>query len=531
MTIDIYYILLLIISILPIFYKLSFWFYTIQLKEYRIDRFKEYLSTLQWKNALFNFWFFLELPLLIISLTVFFNKAFENIVYPITFYFLLIQNIFVLWKIFRLKIKIPKFTKRLLVTKTLLVLILIILLYFVLTKNTGFIYLYILSILNFTPIIIFISIFISCPLINYIKNKILKQAIIKSQTYNKVIKIWVTWSYWKSTVKEFLSTILQQEWETLKTPENINTELWVSRIIINKLSNKYKYFVAEMWAYNIWEIETLWNIVNHKYWFLTAIWIQHLWLFWSEENITKAKSEIAKKILENNWILYINWDNNKIRQINFDKKLNIVKYWLDENSDAKSKIISKKNWKTIFEFEYKNEKYEFEINFIWKHQIINITWVIAFCIDQWISPENIKKHLLKLKLPNNTLDIKEKIINNIKYIIINDTYNLSRDWLFAWLEVLNSFSKNYEKILVIDDILELWKDAKNIHFEIWKRIAEENLTDKIFYVWINYKKYFINWLIEWGYNQEKILKNIDIFKDKSIILFEWRKAWIYLNNF
>ncbi|MDP2396250.1 MAG: hypothetical protein Q8M44_05255, partial [bacterium] len=39
--------LLLLFSFLPLFNKLNFWLYVIQLKEYRWDRFKEYISTNQ----------------------------------------------------------------------------------------------------------------------------------------------------------------------------------------------------------------------------------------------------------------------------------------------------------------------------------------------------------------------------------------------------------------------------------------------------------------------------------------------------
>jgi UDP-N-acetylmuramyl pentapeptide synthase len=51
-----------------------------------------------------------------------------------------------------------------------------------------------------------------------------------------------------------LSSILEQdtpfspplEGGVLKTPENQNTEMSVSALVLNKLNNSYKYFVAEM---------------------------------------------------------------------------------------------------------------------------------------------------------------------------------------------------------------------------------------------------------------------------------------------
>jgi len=246
---------------------------------------------------------------------------------------------------------------------------------------------------------------------------------MKSKIFNKPTKIWITWSYWKSSVKEYLSQILEKNSKVLITPKNINTELWISDLIIKKLKDKYDYFVVEMWAYKIWEIETLWEIVDHKYGFLTAIWNQHLALFWWIKNTIKAKSEIELKVIQNKWILYINWDDKNIEKAKFNKKTYIVTYWIKEKCDAKSEIIEVKKAITKFNFYYKWSKTSYKTNLLWTHNIINITWVLAFCYDIWIDKEIIKNSLLDLKMPNNTLDI-------IKYndsVLLDDTYNLS-EW-------------------------------------------------------------------------------------------------------
>jgi UDP-N-acetylmuramyl pentapeptide synthase len=397
------------------------------------------------------------------------------------------------------------------------------------------IYAYVLASLIFSPIIIFFYILLTLPIVNFFKNRKIKKAILKSQIKNKPIKIAITWSYWKSSVKEFLSSILEQDWKTLKTPENINSELWVSSIVLNKLKSKYKYFVAEVWAYRIWEISLLWKIVNHKYWFLTAIWNQHIWLFGSGENIVKAKSEIAESVLKNNWVLYINIDNKEIKK-EFDNKKSpiipfnkgdehIIKYWKSKKADAKYKILEEKNWKIEFSFEYKKINTKFKIDIIWEHNILNLTWVIACCYDLWLKTTDIKKYLKNLKTPKSS----KTIIKSWKNILIDDTYNLSEAWLQSGLELFKNYKK-HNKILVLDDILELWKDSEIIHFNIWKKIAENKIIDKILFCWVNYKESFIKWLLEWWFKKEDIISNLNNVKEKSVILFEWRNAKKYLNK-
>ena len=568
-------ILFILVFILPVYYKYSFWLYTIQLKEYRWDRFREYICTPQWKKAVFNFWFFIEVPLLIATLTIYIDKAFEFFIYSPVFYFLVFYNIFVIWKLKRKKFIKPKITWRLLITILFLLLWFLLDLYFIFFNwyNLSIfwyydiiIYSYIMWILLFSPVIIFLVILLTLPLVNFLKNRKIKKAIKKSEEINDVIKIWITWSYGKSSVKEFLSSILEQDSPhsispkgrevaqegVLKTPENQNTEMSVSALVLNKLNNKLKYFVAEMWAYRIGEISLLWKIANHKYWFLTAIGNQHIWLFWSQENIAKWKFEIYESVAKNNWILYVNWDCEEINKYLKKNKLittvsphltspkgrgiesKIIKYWIKSENilDAKSEIISVENNVTKFQFNYKNHtNIIFEINLVWEHNVVNLTWVIACCIDLWLKIEDIKKYLKNLKSPENTKSIIAKWEN----ILIDDTYNLSEAGLKSGLELFKNYNKQGSlapcKILILDDILELWKEAEIIHKNIWKEIAENKLCDKVLFCGANYKKSFVEWLLEWWFDEENILSTEGFNPlQKSVILFEGKRAKRYLRK-
>lgn len=517
--------LLLLFSFLPLFNKLNFWLYVIQLKEYRWDRFKEYISTNQWNSALINMWSILEFIILLFSVYLYFDPIFEILVYPVVYYFLIIQSIFVLRKLIKHKILKPKYTSRILMIKSIFIFTYLLWLFCIVYFNkANYIYSYTLITYIILPFILFVFNTLTIPIVNKKKNNIINKAIELSNTYNNSIKVWITWSYGKSSVKEYLSSILEQDWTTLKTPENVNTEMWVAELIIKNLNNTYKYFIAEMWAYRIWEIDLLWKIVNHKYWFLTAIWNQHLWLFGSIDNIKKWKSEIINSVIKNKWTLYINWNNEWIRDIIFWNKLNIIKYWSYNWSDTNFEILSVKEWITKFNFEYKWVKSIFYVPLIWEHNIINISWVLAFCYDMSFKTSDLIKYLKNIKSPNNTLSIVKH--NNLT--LIDDTYNLSEDWLFAWLEALSSF--DWIKILLLDDILELWANASKIHYEIWEKIAKWKYVDKIMYVWVNYKSDIIKWLIKWWFDKNNLLNKLSSELNDEIILFEWRNAWKYIDK-
>ncbi|MDD3793547.1 MAG: Mur ligase family protein [Candidatus Gracilibacteria bacterium] len=513
--------LLIFFSILPIINKFLFWFYVIQLKEYRLDRFREYISTLQGKNAILNFWAYIEIPVFIVVFGYYLNTVFENTIYSVVITLLFLETIFVISKIIRKQLFFPKITSRFLVTFLIFIFVEIIL--FTVLKNE---FLFILLNLVLPFLFIFLSVFISLPIVNKIKKKKLLEAKLKSKIITNPIKIGITGSYGKSSVKEYLSQILEQNHKVLKTPKNINTELGISDLIIKKLKNKFEYFIVEMGAYKIGEIETIGDIVNHKYGFLTAIGNQHLALFGGIKNTIKGKSEIAKKVLENKGILYINWDDKNIKKASFNKKLNIVKYGIKDNCDAKSDIIEVKKMITKFDFYYKGSKTTFKTNLIGTHNIINITGILAFCFDIGLDKDYLKNVLLDLKMPENTLCIeKYKDI-----IFIDDTYNLSEGGLYAGLEALSYFKDVNRKILVLDDILELGKKSCKIHHEIGKKIGKNKLVDKVFYVGVNNKEDFIKGLISGGFKASNIISDLDWVKAGDIILFEGRKSGIQLNK-
>jgi len=339
-------------------------------------------------------------------------------------------------------------------------------------------------------------------------------------------KVWVTWSFWKSSVKEFLSQILSEKYNVLKTPKNKNTPLWISNTIIDKIGDSYDYFICEMWAYKKWEIEELWEIVDHKYAFLTWINNQHISLFWSQKNIIEWKSEIMKKVLKNNWIVYVNFDTEFARMIDFPEWLNYVTYWLNNpRVDAISIIENINSSWILFKFKYRNEIYEFEVSVLWKHNISNLTWVIAFCMDQWMTKREIQSALNKVEPSAWNLKLIKKTDD---LTLIDDTYNSNVTWIASACEILEFFEKS-NRILVLDDVLELWEDSDKFHYLLGKEIWKKNIQE-ISLIWKEFPDFIEKWLLEvwfkWEIYRDFSYENLE----RTVILFEWREAKKYLDK-
>ena len=515
--------MILLFLIIPILRNSLFWAYVWQLKEYRTDRVSDYLWTKQWKSALFNFFNIADFALFLFWFALFHHNL-QELFHDIVIWALLFQTFFTFFKLYSRDLRIPKFTTRLILIYAITLIIDFVLISY--SNWTVYLPFAILLILFSQSLIFLFWIVITMPLSLHFRQKIVNKAWKKINKMKSVKKIWITWSYWKSSVKEFLYQILSKKYNVIKTPKNNNTPLWISNVILDKMEKTYNYFICEMWAYKKWEITELWNIVNHQYAFLTWINNQHIWLFWNQENIIEWKLEIMKKVLENKWVAYVNFDNEYSKNITFPEPLNLVTYWLDDFwVDALWTIEDiNEDW-ILFKMEYKKEVYEFQVNVIWKHNVSNLIWVIAFCLDQWVKFEIIKSVLENIKLYSWNFNIIKK---EDDLLFIDDTYNINTTWTVAATETLDLF-KFYKKILVLDDILELWWKSEKIHFKLWQNIWKRDITE-IFLIWKNYSDSVKKWLLD-SWFKWKIETTFE-YEDKwkTIILFEWRGAKKYLDK-
>lgn len=522
-------ILIYILFFIVISFKIIFWLYLLQLKEYRFDRIKEYLLTPQWKKAIFNPIFFLELIFLIITMAFYIvnnysnNLLYSEIINIIFTILIFLEAIFYIYKLIKKKIFYPKNTKRLLITTTITYLIIWFIL--LLTNNQSFLIIVLFTLIIFPFLLVFLANTIFSPVAYIMKKRKYNQARDKLKKYKNLKIIWITWSYGKTSIKEFLYTLLSQKYKTIKTPDFVNSELWISDFILKTDFSDYEYFVSEMWAYSSWEIRTIWEIVWHKDAFISAIWNQHIWLFWWQEKLLNAKLEIKEKVLENSGKLYLNFNNEFLSNYKYEKNLDIFKYWNKlENLD--SKYIYKKE-KNKLEILYKKEKYSFDLSIKWEHNMLNLAWIIWYCLENWLNKQEIQTWIKAIKIPKWAKDIQNYKIWDINLKIIDDTHNLSFHSIKSSLDMIKD--EKAEKILVLDDILELWKDSEEIHIELWK-IINKSKIDKVISLWINYKKYIIKWLLKKWFKKENIISEIKDIEKDTIILFQWKKSKTILNK-
>jgi len=143
------------------------------------------------------------------------------------------------------------------------------------------------------PLTAAVSVGLTAPVSDLIKWLVIGLAKLKLLFFHrKLLVIGITGSFGKTSTKEILTHVLAAKFKVVKTRETTNTLIGVAKTALFRLPLKTEILIVEMGAYKIGEIAAICRLVKPKIGILTGINQQHLGLFGSLENIIKAKSEL-----------------------------------------------------------------------------------------------------------------------------------------------------------------------------------------------------------------------------------------------
>jgi UDP-N-acetylmuramoyl-tripeptide--D-alanyl-D-alanine ligase len=160
-----------------------------------------------------------------------------------------------------------------------------------------------------TPALVALAVGAVNPWSGLIKWVVVLFAKVKLRLYHRdLLVIGITGSFGKTSTKEILAHVLGAKYRVLKTTANNNTLIGVAKAVLKQLNEKHEIFVVEMGAYKRGEIREICNLVRPKIGILTGINEQHAGLFGSLANTISAKSELIAALPRDGWAL-INGDN------------------------------------------------------------------------------------------------------------------------------------------------------------------------------------------------------------------------------
>lgn len=457
----------LLVSLLMIFFifrsarNMLYVLFVWQRRDYRLDRMWVHLLTESGQRWAFGNLALLKWIVLFVYAVV---PNIRSILLPVLFIFLF-ESLLILREWLQRGIKKPALTPKIAV----IVLITCLLLGALIFLHTSVPLTLLLADKALPIVIFFLILILKIPFISY-KWLLISRARKKIAQYPKLTRIGITGSYGKSSTKEFLSALLSEKYTVVATPENINTDIGIAKLILTKVNQNTEVIVLEMGAYKKGEIRNICSFVSPQIGIVTGINEQHIELFGSLANTRAAKYELIEALPKTGLAVF-NDDNEYTRLM--AKKTHLVKvitYGTKKDAHVGIRNIKETQQGIQLEVQTKTEKLVIQTKLLGKHQIYNLTSAILVARYLQVPKTLIEKKVKEFMPPAHSLQVAGKYKGAT---LIDDTANANPDGVKAALEVLSLFPG--KKYVVLTPLIELGTQTLRIHQELIRE-AEKSVT-------------------------------------------------------
>ena len=257
-----------------------------------------------------------------------------------------------------------------------------------------------------------------------------KRALEKSPC----VKVGITGSFGKTSVKHYAAALLGDRYRVLATPASYNTPIGIAKCV-NEKGLDCDIFLAEMGARKVGDIKELCDMVVPKYAVVTGVCPQHLETFGSIENIRAEKGVLAQRA-----------EISVLGATAADMKRAGS---LVEGEDFAAEDVTLSPDGTSFTLRIGQERVPVKTALLGRHAAEDISLAAALCRLLGVPTEELAQRIGELKPVPHRL---ERIEGNGVHIL-DDSYNSNVEGAKDAVEVLKLFEG--KKYVVTPGLVEL----------------------------------------------------------------------------
>lgn len=299
-----------------------------------------------------------------------------------------------------------------------------------------------------------------------VKAKFRQEAIRKFEELKpKVIAI--TGSFGKTSTKHILHHILANAAPTLATPGSVNTDMGITRVIREQLTQDHQFFIVEMGAYGPGSIARLCRLTPPDVSLVTAVGAAHYERFKTLETVAKAKFEIAEAAFARGGRAVVNKDGvpphllaERMAAVSGDYSI------VGEGGDIDFKGYDLTPDGLVIRLEEAGEEQTLRLPLYGRHQAGNAALAAATARALGLPWAAIKGALASMPQIRHRLEVTRTAGQPT---IINDAYNSNPIGFAAALDVLDVLrEEGGRRILITPGMVELG----SMHEEEHARLGE-----------------------------------------------------------
>lgn len=291
------------------------------------------------------------------------------------------------------------------------------------------------------------------------------QHILKQR--KDLVRIGITGSWGKTSVKFILGTLLEEKYHTLVTPASFNTPMGVTKVIRTKLEPGHRVFVSEMGARHVGDIKEMCRLVHPEIGIITSVGPQHLDTFKTVERVAKTKYELIEALPADGFAVFA--DDDGICRDLYEKtgKDKMISGLEAEKDDVWAEDIRISGEGSSFVLCTGNQRIPCKTVLLGELNIRNILVCVCICLKLGMTGEQIARGIEKIRPVEHRLQL---IPNPGGMTVIDDAFNSNIKGAVQAFRVLKEMSGT--RILVTPGMVELGAKEAEMNCEFGKAAAD-----------------------------------------------------------
>ncbi|MEO7082223.1 MAG: UDP-N-acetylmuramoyl-tripeptide--D-alanyl-D-alanine ligase [Flavobacteriales bacterium] len=280
--------------------------------------------------------------------------------------------------------------------------------------------------------------------------KALQDLALQHRRTFEIPVIAITGTNGKTTTKELLHAVLEQNRSTLATEGNLNNHIGVPLTLL-KLKPEHRIAIIEMGASKLGDIAELCAIAEPTHGLITNIGKAHLEGFGSLEGVVRTKTELYNWLRTHGGIAFVNGDDPLL--LTESEGLDLVTYGVGPQCDVRG--ASEEGESHYLHFMFEDAQHEGrghgETQLVGNYNLHNA--LAAVCIGRHfdVGDNDIINAIGEYVPANSRSQLKDTGLNEL----VLDAYNANPTSMAAALENFNSLRSKRKKLVILGDMREL----------------------------------------------------------------------------